>query len=176
MAVWSQQREFGSIEEFLSQFWLSYGKQCDAWAVRCRDPDVSHLGSIVFFFFFSFLLHGHLPHLTWGKQGKQCQISHRAQNVKESLHKQLLYPRHPGPSTVGRTGSPRGPTGSSRASVAAARLLDESATRIHCRVAGAPLPRLLQRTITNTSVRNWFRFPISSYFLSLTHLHLKDWS
>lgn len=110
------------------------------------------------------------------KTGKTVSNITSGTKCKGNLHKQLLYPRHPGPSTVGRTGSPRGPTGSSRASVAAARLLDESATWIHCRVAGAPLPRLLQRTITNTSMRSWFLFPISSYFLSLTHLHLKDWS
>ena len=59
LQVQSQQREFRSTEELLSQLWVSQSEERDAWTVRCGDRDVWWLGSILFLF------QDHLPHLTW---------------------------------------------------------------------------------------------------------------
>ena len=58
----------------------------------------------------------------------------------------MIYLQHPGLSIAGQTGSLRNLTYRNQALSAAGRLLDESEAPIHCRVAGAPRPRLLEES------------------------------
>lgn len=78
---------------------------------------------------------------------------------------------------MGQTGSRRGWTDSNQVSIAAGRLLDESAAQIRCRVSGAPLPHLLERFYQkNYNNRKDDSPKWHSCLLPFTHLHLKDWS